>query len=130
MASEHRGEPTRPPLSSGVVGSALGVVAVVLAVIALIGSFVVPGPAGVPGQPGTAGSTGPEGPRGPTGTNGVNCWDLNGNGVADPATGDRNGSLAVTVLDCSGGLGAAGPSRPQGLVRRSVARRRLDDPVA
>src|SRR2546425_4615986 len=114
MASEHGGEPTRPPLSSGGVGSALGAVAVVLAVIALIGSFVVPGPVGVPGQPGTAGSTGPEGPRGPTGTNGVNCWDLNGNGVADPPTGGRDGHPVVRVLDCTGPPGAAGPPGPRG----------------
>src|SRR2546428_988015 len=109
MASEHGGEPTRPPLSSGGVGSALGAVAVVLAVIALIGSFVVPGPAGVPGQPGTAGSTGPEGPRGPTGTNGVNCWDLNGNGVADPVKEDRHRRLGVELLQCIRARGAAGP---------------------
>src|SRR5437867_10819125 len=109
MASEHRGEPTRPPLSSGVVGSALGVVAVVLAVIAPIGSFVVPGPAVVPGQPGTAGSTGPEGPRGPTGANGADCRDLNGYGAADPATGDEHAALVGYHLHATDPQASADP---------------------
>ena len=49
------------------------------------------GIAGCEGDDGKDGATGPSGPTGPagatgatgaTGANGLNCWDLNGNGVA------------------------------------------------
>ncbi len=45
----------------------------------------------------------------PAGSNGANCWDLNGNGIADPATEDRNGDSLVNVLDCTGPQGPQGP---------------------
>ena len=35
------------------------------------------------------------------------CWDLNGNGVADPAE-DINGDTVVNRLDCAGPQGVAG----------------------
>ena len=108
------------PSSEG-VSRALSVVAVLLAALALVASVAVTGPAGVAGTPGATGAVGPAGPQGPQGsqgetgpqgpggTNGLHCWDLNGNGVGDPAIEDRNGDLVVNVLDC------AGPQGPQGL---------------
>lgn len=61
------------------LGNILGIVAVVLAAIALVVSFVIPGPAGpagangadgvngISGAPGATGATGATGPRGPAG---------------------------------------------------------------
>lgn len=54
------------------------------------------GPAGPQGVPG------PVGPLGPSGDNGLNCWDLNSNGLPDPASEDLNGDTTVNVLDCQG----------------------------
>ena len=60
---------------------------------------------GAPGAPGEQGATGDQGPSGdpgsagPQGPAGLNCWDLNGNGVADPEE-DVNGDGAVDALDC------------------------------
>lgn len=51
------------------------------------------------GQDGTNGTNGTNGIDGATGAPGVNCWDLNGNGIGDPAE-DRNGDGAWTAADC------------------------------
>ena len=99
----------------GEMGGTLGLIAVILSVMALVLSTVVPRPSGVAGAPGEVGPVGPTGPRGPAGLQGgpgpagLNCWDLNGNGLGDVATEDRNGDLAVDVLDCTGARGPAGP---------------------
>lgn len=77
------------------------------------------GPAGSAGPTGPAGSNGPTGPAGVNGTtgangnNGINCWDLNGNGVNDPAE-DVNGDGLWNAQDCAGAAGAPGPSGPAG----------------
>ncbi len=110
----------------------LGAAALALAVVALIVSFAIPGPAGIAGAPGAPGATGATGPAGPTGatgatgatgpagpagadgTNGTNCWDLNQNGVPDVATEDLNGDTVVDVADCTGPTGPAGPQGPAG----------------
>ncbi|MFC2068425.1 hypothetical protein ACFLTP_05410 [Chloroflexota bacterium] len=62
------------------------------------------------------GSAGNPGPQGEPGSDGVNCWDLNGNGIADPEE-DLNGDSQVNVLDCNGEQGdpgAPGPAGPTG----------------
>src|ERR1041384_1072419 len=48
------------------------------------------GPAGANGATGPTGAAGAQGPTGANGTNGLNCWDINGNGINDPAE-DVNG---------------------------------------
>ena len=58
------------------------------------------GPAGEPGDPGPAGATEP-------GPAGLACWDLNGNGEADPEE-DINGDEVFDALDCQGAAGADG----------------------
>src|ERR671937_306565 len=64
------------------------------------------------------GPRGPQGPPGPQGTpgspGGLMCWDVNGNGAADP-TEDRNGDGVVTAADCQGPQGLQGPPGIQGL---------------
>jgi hypothetical protein len=48
---------------------------------------------------------GPEGPAGDVGAQGEQgsaCWDLNGNGEADPDSEDLNGDGSVDVYDCQG----------------------------
>lgn len=48
---------------------------------------------------------GPRGPQGPPGSpGGLMCWDVNGNGVADPEE-DRNNDGYHDALDCRGPLG-------------------------
>ena len=65
------------------------------------------------------GPQGPSGTDGIDGADGINCWDLNGNGIGDPAE-DTNGDLTVDVNDCTGlqgpqgDLGPTGPQGPQG----------------
>jgi hypothetical protein len=66
-----------------------------------------------------AGGVGPAGPTGPTGLNGasgangtnglngISCWDLNGDGIQDPAE-DINGDNFWNALDCVGATGATG----------------------
>lgn len=56
---------------------------------------------------------GQQGPPGLDGADGLNCWDLNGNGVAD-ATEDVNSDTVVDVLDCKGPQGLKGDLGPQG----------------
>lgn len=72
---------------------------------------------------GDVGATGAQGPQGPAGqngsaglngTNGINCWDLNGNGICDALTEDRNGDGVCNVTDCRGDVGATGAQGPQG----------------
>lgn len=75
---------------------------------------------GATGATGTNGSAGPTGPTGiagiagstgPTGTNGIDCWDLNGNGINDPAE-DINGDGFWNSLDCI--VGSPGPTGATG----------------
>lgn len=52
------------------------------------------------------GCEGPPGPQGPPGSpGGLMCWDINGNGVGDPAE-DRNSDTIFDALDCRGPLGS------------------------
>jgi hypothetical protein len=71
------------------------------------------GTAGANGATGTAGTNGATGATGPSGADGLHCWDLNGNGVNDPAE-DVNGDNSWNSLDCMGATGAAGPTGAQG----------------
>ena len=48
---------------------------------------------------GCEGDDGRDGVAGPAGSDGVSCWDLNGNGIADPEE-DTNNDGVVDVLDC------------------------------
>lgn len=64
--------------------------------------------AGAPGQDGAPGQPGEPGPGGTPGKDGVACWDLNGNGVCDPASEDRTGDQQCNVLDCQGKDGEPG----------------------
>src|SRR5439155_12579463 len=114
MASQPWRGPMHPLPSSGAMSTVFNVVAIVLATIALIGSVAIPGPAGISGVPGTPGAVGPRGPQGLGGADGLNCWDLNGNGVQDISSEDRNNDLVVNALDCTGALGTSGPQGPQG----------------
>lgn len=110
----------------------LSIVAVLLAAVALVVSFVIPGPTGPAGEIGPDGArgdtgatggigpTGPQGPAGPSGSDGVACWDLNGNGVGDVTTEDINGDTNVDVLDCTGPTGPAGIPGPGTLMNYSV----------
>ena len=50
---------------------------------------------------------------GQSGTDGAMCWDLNGNGVGDPAE-DTNGDGTVDAQDCPGASGPAGDSGSSG----------------
>lgn len=64
------------------------------------------GDPGVPGLNGTPGTNGDDG---------VNCWDLNGDGLAtittdDDTNEDRNGDNEVNSLDCQGETGETGPT--------------------
>lgn len=69
------------------------------------------GPTGPAGTPGPAGPAGANGANGTNGTNGINCWDLNGNGVNDPAE-DINGDGFWNSTDCV--VGSPGPTGPTG----------------
>ena len=104
------------------------VIAVIALALALIGMVAFPGPTGPEGAEGLTGDTGaqgPTGPQGPLGTDGadgsdgadgIDCWDVYGNGAADPAE-DVNGDLSVDANDCTGiqaPQGDPGPSGPQG----------------
>ncbi len=58
------------------------------------------GLAGCEGSDGAAGRDGQDGAAGTPGADGQACWDLNGNGVADPEE-DINGDGVVDVYDCN-----------------------------
>jgi len=60
-----------------------------------------------------AGNQGPAGPPGQNGAPGLNCWDLNGNGVGDPAE-DINGDGSVNAADCKGSNGSNGSNGANG----------------
>jgi hypothetical protein len=62
---------------------------------------------GEPGEQGEQGVPGEEGAAGESGADGLSCWDLNGNGVADPAE-DVNGDGDFNALDCQGADGVDG----------------------
>jgi hypothetical protein len=64
---------------------------------------------GAPGRDGIDGTNGKDGVNGINGSNGLQCWDLNGNRVNDPAE-DRNADGMFTTLDCQGPIGPAGPA--------------------
>ena len=51
-------------------------------------------------EDGKDGAAGPAGPAGIAGGDGISCWDLDANGVADPAE-DLNGDGVVNTLDCN-----------------------------
>jgi len=57
-------------------------------------------------EDGKDGADGAAGIDGTDGAAGINCWDLNENGVADPAE-DLNGDGAADVLDCNALVGGA-----------------------
>src|SRR2546422_2293188 len=101
-----------PPAAPGAgLGRLLNVGAFLLALVALLASLLIPGPAGLTGAAGPlgpTGSTGSQGPAGQNGMNGLNCWDLNGNGVPDLPAEDLNGDSVVNVSDCTGPRGPAG----------------------
>ena len=79
------------------------------------------GPQGPQGLQGLQGDPGPQGPQGPAGADGIACWDLNGNGIGDVATEDKNLDGIVDVLDCTGPQGPQGIQGPRGIgVERGV----------
>jgi hypothetical protein len=63
---------------------------------------------------GPTGPTGAAGTNGTNGTNGISCWDVNGNGIADPAE-DINGDGNFDALDCAGAAGPAGANGLNGI---------------
>jgi len=75
------------------------------------GAAGVNGATGATGSSGANGATGPTGPNGNNGSNGIHCWDLNGNGINDPAE-DINGDGSWNSLDCV--VGSPGPTGPTG----------------
>lgn len=75
------------------------------------------GPAGEPGRPGEPGK---DGLPGPAGTAGLSCWDLDGDGVADPEE-DRNGDGRFNAEDCLGPAGMDGLPGQDGLPGRDGA---------
>lgn len=68
------------------------------------------GPQGLPGEKGPQGEPGVAGEPGPSG---LSCWDLNGNGLADPEE-DINLDQQFSTLDCRGPQGLRGQMGPQG----------------
>ena len=69
---------------------------------------------GEPGAQGEQGAPGVPGPAGEPGADGLSCWDLNGDGVADPAE-DINGDGDFNALDCQGADGLDGQPGEPGL---------------
>lgn len=59
------------------------------------------GPEGPAGPTGYDGSEGAQGPAGPQGSDGLSCWDLDGDGIADPGE-DINGDGLHNAVDCHG----------------------------
>jgi len=71
-----------------------------------------PGEPGAQGEKGAPGVPGEQGLPGEPGADGSSCWDLNGNGVADPGE-DINGDGDFNALDCQGADGVDGePGAP------------------
>ncbi|MER3376733.1 MAG: hypothetical protein RIM83_18980 [Allomuricauda sp.] len=67
-----------------------------------------PGKNGIDGKDGTNGTNGVDGVDGADGADGINCWDLNGDGIANMTgeyTEDVNGDQVVDALDCQGADG-------------------------
>lgn len=73
-----------------------------------------PGEPGAQGEQGAPGVPGEQGPAGEPGADGLSCWDLNGDGVADPAE-DINGDGDFNALDCQGADGLDGQPGEPGL---------------
>lgn len=114
------------------IWKAISIVSLIIAVVALIMPFIVPGPEGAEGPQGVPGNdgddgekgddgdqgpqgpTGAQGPQGLQGSNGIACWDLNENGVIDFPMEDINGDASVDVNDCTGLMGPMGPQGPAG----------------
>jgi len=80
------------------------------------------GPQGPAGPRGPQGATGPQGPQGPAGPRGVAgapgddglaCWDLDGDGVKDPAE-DINTDNKWDAQDCQGAQGPRGQKGDKG----------------
>jgi len=65
------------------------------------------------GAAGVAGATGATGAVGTNGLNGISCWDLNGNGLNDPAE-DINTDGNWNAADCAGATGAVGATGAAG----------------
>lgn len=95
---------------------------------ALYGEVSLAAEKGPIGPVGMAGPSGAAGGVGISGFDGVQCWDLNGNGIAD-TNEDTNGDGNFDVFDCAGpaGLpgatgatGATGLSGPSGPVGTSI----------
>ncbi|MBT8087624.1 MAG: hypothetical protein KJO46_06285, partial [Gammaproteobacteria bacterium] len=74
--------------------------AFLVAVTLVLGLGGCEGDDGAPGAAGAAGAPGADGTDGTDGTAGLACWDLNGNGVADPAE-DTNGDGVFDTADCA-----------------------------
>ena len=118
---------------------AIAIVSLIIAVVALIMPFIIPGPEGpegpqgMPGEDGDdgakgddgdqgpQGSTGAQGPQGPPGADGTPCWDLNGDGIPNLPDEDINGDATVDVKDCTGPDGPQGPPGPGSLIAYSTA---------
>jgi len=89
------------------------------------GEVGLPGPQGDIGPRGLQGEIGPQGEQGgigplgepgregPAGAAGVSCWDLNGNGLAEPEE-DANLDGNVDSRDCQGPQGEPGPKGETG----------------
>lgn len=73
-----------------------------------------PGEPGAQGEQGVPGVPGEQGPAGEPGADGLSCWDLNGDGVADPEE-DINGDGDFNALDCQGADGLDGQPGEPGL---------------
>jgi len=69
---------------------------------------------GLPGVAGGDGADGADGLEGLRGRDGLNCWDLNANGVGDPAE-DLNGDRVVNAFDCRGANRADGADGQDGV---------------
>ena len=69
----------------------------------LVAVTLTMGLAGCEGDDGAAGAAGAAGTPGTDGDPGLACWDLDGNGIGDVATEDKNGDGVVDALDCQAG---------------------------
>ena len=87
------------------------------------------------GAPGTPGAAGTPGAPGTQGASGQPCWDLNGNGVADPEE-DLNGDGVVDARDCEWSgllarthIGSDGTADPQDMSLSYIASQPVDPNV-